>query len=45
MKDLMNNAGNVLDELKEADAINSKKDEDIWTFTVECGVVFTLLCC
>ncbi len=45
MKDLMNNAGNVLEELKEAESINGVKEEGIWTLTVECGEAWTILCC
>lgn len=46
MQDLMKTAGNVLEELKEVDSMDiSKTTEDVWTFTVECGPVYTFLCC
>ena len=44
MKELMN-VGDILEEVKEAEAINCKKDDDIWTITVECGAGFTFYCC
>ena len=45
MKDLMNYAGNISEELEEAEAISSTKTNIILTFTVMCGCVYTFLCC
>lgn len=45
MQNIINNAGNVFEELKEADMINCKKDDDIRTITVECGTIWTIFCC
>ena len=44
MKELMNYAGDVTEEIEEAEAINNK-DEVIHTFTVTCGPAWTLFCC
>ena len=45
MQDLMSNAGNIFEELKEADMISCKKDDDIRTITAEGGGIWTILCC
>lgn len=45
MKDIMNNAGNIVEELEEADAINDTKTDGIFTFSAACGPAFTLFCC
>lgn len=45
MKELMNFAGNVLEEVKEAEAICESANEEIHTFTKECGSFGTIACC
>lgn len=45
MQDIMINAGNIFEELKEAEEINSQKSDGIWTLTIECGAAMTILCC
>lgn len=45
MKDLMKNAGDIFEELKEAETLKSVKDDDIRTITAECGQAFTIICC
>ena len=45
MKELMNYAGDITEEIEEAEVINSTKDEVIHTFTVTCGGAWTFFCC
>ena len=45
MQDLMKNAGNIFEELEEAEEINTAITDGIWTITAECGGAFTIYCC
>ena len=45
MQTLVSNAGDILEEIKEADMINCTVDDEIHTFTFTCGAIYSLLCC
>ena len=44
MKELMNYAGDIVEEIEEADTIEATKPEGIFTLTVNCGAAWTFFC-
>lgn len=45
MQELMNYAGNVAEELDEADMMSNVNDGEIRTWTAACGGAWTFFCC
>lgn len=45
MKELMNYAGDIVEEVAEVETIDSTKSEEIHTLTVTCGPAWTFFCC
>lgn len=41
-----NSAGDVLEELYEAEKLEAEREAaGIWTFSQDCGEVYSLICC